>query len=184
MAKRSKTSTIYQLKITLNDITPPIWRQIQTPECSLTKLHEIIQTAMGWMFSHLWSFTVHGVEYSETEYGPGLEDSSSMRLSRLADEGVAAFEYTYDFGDCWKHTIHIEQTLAPEAGVKYPRCVAGERACPPEDCGGPWFYDEFLRKIRDPQHPEHQELLEWLGGEFDSEELDLDLINRRLRSSA
>jgi hypothetical protein len=93
------------------------------------------------------------------------------------EEGYARFRYDYDFGDDWKHIIEIEKTLPAEEGVRYPRCVKGERACPPEDCGGPYGYPYFLDKIQDPKHEEHEDTLEWIGGEFDPEEFDLDEVN-------
>jgi hypothetical protein len=104
-------------------------------------------------------------------------DSRSVRLSDLAGRGHTRFRYDYDFGDEWEHAIEIEKTLPAEAGVRYPRCVKGERACPPEDCGGPFGYPYFLDKLQDPNHEEHDDVLEWAGGEFDPEEFDLDEVN-------
>lgn len=83
-------------------------------------------------------------------------------------------------GDSWRHTIVIEKSVPAEAGVKYPRCIAGERACPPEDCGGPWGYPEFVDAIQNRKHKQHRELLEWVGGEFDPEEFDLEAVNEEL----
>ena len=94
-------------------------------------------------------------------------DSRKVKLSQILDQGFKKFTYTYDFGDNWDHTILIEKTLPAESGVRYPRCTAGKGACPPEDCGGPWGYASLLEAIRDPSHPEHEEMTEWLGGEFD-----------------
>lgn len=109
-----------------------------------------------------------------------MMSSRSIKLSQLVDEGVTKFGYTYDFGDNWEHRVTVEKTLDADPTVKYPHCTAGKRACPPEDCGGPWGYDEFLVAIRDPKHEEHQHLLEWVGGRFDPEELDLNEVNRQL----
>ncbi len=83
-------------------------------------------------------------------------------------------------GDNWEHTIQIEKVLEAEAGVRYPRCIAGKRACPPEDCGGPWGYGDFLEAIQNPAHPRHKELLEWVGDEFDPEAFDIDAVNEEL----
>jgi hypothetical protein len=93
---------------------------------------------------------------------------------------VKKIGYTYDFGDNWEHTVTIEKTLDAEPTAKYPRCTAGKRACPPEDCGGPWGYGEFLTAISDPQHERHEELLEWIDGEFDPEAFDVNDVNRQL----
>ena len=93
------------------------------------------------------------------------------------------FTYEYDFGDGWEHIILLEKILPPEDGATYPRCIKGKRACPPEDCGGIWGYAHLLEVIADPEDPEHDEMLEWLGGEFDSEYFNLDEVNERLRSA-
>jgi hypothetical protein len=183
MAKSQKNSTVYQLKIVLAGTKPPIWRRVQVQDCNLTKLHEIIQRAMGWYGGHLWAFEIDGEQYGENLWGDSDMDmmsSRSIKLSQLVDEGVKKFRYTYDFGDNWEHVVTVEKTLDADPAAKYPNCTAGKRACPPEDCGGPWGYVEFLAAISDPKHKEHNALLEWVGGEFDSEELDLNGINQQL----
>jgi hypothetical protein len=91
------------------------------------------------------------------------------------------FLYEYDFGDSWDHELRIEKVLPCEAGKRYPVCLTGRRACPPEDCGGIWGYASFLDAIHDPQHPEHEEMLEWISGEFEPEAFDLDEVNRELQ---
>jgi hypothetical protein len=183
MARAKKTKTIYQLKIALAETRPPIWRRVQTQDCNLTKLHMVIQRAMGWYGGHLWAFDIDGEQYGENPWGDSDMDmlsSRSIKLSQLVDEGVKKFRYTYDFGDNWEHVVTVEKTLDADPTAKYPRCTAGKRACPPEDCGGPWSYDEFLVAISDPKHKEHKELLEWVGGEFDSEKFDLSEVNQQL----
>jgi hypothetical protein len=148
----------------------------------LTKLHEIIQIAMGWHFSHLWGFDIEGEQYGESPWGTDMRSTTSIKLSQLVDEGIKKFGYTYDFGDNWDHSVTIEKTMEAEPAVKYPKCAAGKRACPPEDCGGPWMYNDFLEAINDPKHDDHEHLLEWVGGEFDSEEFDLNEVNKELAS--
>jgi hypothetical protein len=182
-AKAKATGTVYQLKITLAQVRPPIWRRLEVQDCSLAQLHAIIQVAMGWGFSHLWAFEIDGEQYGEDS--AGMEDmmSARVKLSRLADEGVQKFGYTYDFGDSWDHIVRIEKVREADPKVKYPRCVAGKRACPPEDCGGVWGYGNFLEAISDPGHAEHDELLEWVGGEFDPEAFDPTEINKRLAAT-
>jgi Plasmid pRiA4b ORF-3-like protein len=173
---------VYQLKITLKDIRPPIWRRVLVPDCSLAGLHEVIQAAMGWENSHLYDFEVGGERYTDPRGLADLdmEDASRARLSQVARKEKAKFRYTYDFGDNWQHEVLVEKFLLPEEGQEYPVCVAGKRACPPEDVGGPWGYMEFAEAIRDPEHERHEEFLEWRG-EFDPEEFDLDAVNEKLR---
>jgi hypothetical protein len=183
MAKKTKDpSVVYQLKITLHDISPPIWRRVQVKDCTLAKLHDVIQTCMGWDGGHLHAFEIGGEQYGEPFPDGSMEyhDSRRIKLSQLAAQGVQKFSYTYDFGDNWEHTIQMEKTLPAESGVRYPRCIDGARACPPDDCGGPWGYADFLEAIQNPKHPEHEDMVEWIGGEFDPEAFDVGAINAEL----
>ena len=131
---------VYQVKITLNGVKPPIWRRVQIEDGTLAELHDVIQTCMGWDDYHLHAFAIGGEQFGLPEQwqDPEVGDSRKVKLSHLIAQSVKKFLYTYDMGDSWEHTILIEKTLPVEAGIKYPRCIAGERACPPEDCGGPW----------------------------------------------
>jgi hypothetical protein len=174
---------IYQLKITLKDIRPPVWRRFQVSDCSLAMLHEFIQVVMGWDDEHLYSFEVGETEYSDPR-GSGeldMRDAGRARLGRLITKEKFKFTYTYDFGDNWEHEVLVERIMPPEAGERYPVCLKGKRACPPEDVGGAWGYEEFAEAIRDPEHERHEELLEWVGGEFDPEAFDPDAVNKALR---
>ena len=183
MAEAKSAGEVYQLKVTLKNITPPVWRRLQVQDCTLAKLHDILQTCMGWENAHLHAFEVGGVEYSEPDPSGALEmrDGRKVKLSKVMAGGVKKFTYTYDFGDTWEHVIEVEKTLPAEPGVRYPRCTDGKRACPPEDCGGPWGYGDFLAAIQNPKHEEHEELLEWIGGEFDPEKFTVEAVNKRLR---
>ena len=186
MPHRSKKDLlVYQLKVTLKDSKPPIWRRIQvTSNISLAKLHQILQTVMGWTDSHLHQF-VAGQTYYGTpapEFDFEVKDERRVKLSQVAPDVKKKIVYEYDFGDSWEHEIVVEKVLEPEPRVHYPICLAGKRACPPEDCGGVWGYETFLEAIRDPRHPEHEEMLEWIGGSFDPEEFDLEAINQDLQS--
>jgi hypothetical protein len=183
VAKTKEPGVIYQLKITLRDIKPPVWRRVQVEDCTLAKLHEVIQTCMGWSNSHLHAFEVGGEQYGEPDPDGMMEteDERRLKLSQVVARGFQKFSYTYDFGDNWEHTIQVEKVLDPEPGVRNPRCIAGKRACPPEDCGGPWGYAEFLEAIQNPGHEQHEEMLEWVGGEFDPEAFDIDAVNEGLR---
>jgi hypothetical protein len=178
-------STIFQIKMTLKGIAPPVWRRIRTPDCTLAELHEIIQVTMGWGFEHLYRFTIGGVDYADSAMASDdeVEDAGGTRLSAVlpAENRRPRFSYEYDFGDEWVHQLVVEERLLPEEGAEYPVCVGGQRACPPEDCGGPWAYPDFVEAISDPDHPRHEELLEWVGDEFDPERFDQDAVNNKLR---
>ena len=187
-AKPIASGTIYQLKITLEGIRPPIWRRVQTKDCSLAKLHDLIQVGMGWFDGHLHVFQIGGDEYGDPVQWPkdGMFDEEKLdehklKLSEIVGWGLKKFRYEYDMGDSWLHAILMEKVVAPDAGAKYPRCIAGARACPPEDCGGPWGYGDLLDALEKPQGPRHQEILEWLGGDFDPEAFDVEEINRTLQ---
>jgi len=181
---KADDSPVYQLKVTLKGSKPPIWRRIQVRgNTTLAKLHGIIQTAMGWTDSHLHQFTIDGVSYGTPDPDGELELKSERRvkLGQLVARGKARFRYEYDFGDSWDHEIEVEQILPPEPGVRYPVCLAGKLACPPEDCGGIWGYVEFLEAIGNPEHEEHEAMLEWVGGAFAPEAFDLVAVNRLLQ---
>ncbi len=177
-------SSIYQLKVTLHGSKPPIWRRLQVPSnTSLAKLHDMLQISMGWPNSHLHQFIVLNQAYSDPSFE--LENTLNeqrMTLQRLQLQSKMRFSYEYDMGDYWQHDILLERVLDPESDVYYPRCVAGKRACPPEDCGGLYGYYELLEPIQDAQHPDHEEMLEWLGGDFDPDAFDLDPVNSQLRA--
>mgnify|MGYP001588873707 CR=1 FL=1 len=181
--KQDPSASIYQLKVTLKGSKPPIWRRIQVAgDTKLPKLHRILQIAMGWSDYHLHDFTINGVTFSR----PTPEDiypvvnEANVKLNQVVVEPRKRFSYQYDFGDSWDHEIVLEKVLQPEEGTKYPRCVAGNLACPPEDVGGIGGYAYFLEAIHNPNHPEHKNQLEWIGGEFDPEAFDLDTVNSEL----
>ena len=182
---RSKP-TITQLKVTLKGSRPPIWRRILVPsEITLPRLHEVLQAAMGWHNYHLHMFSAGGRSYGEPGPDFDLEDVANERrvpLSLIAPRLGARVLYEYDFGDSWEHELLVEKILPPDAGMRYPICVTGRRACPPEDVGGIWGYTEFLATLADPEHPEHAEMLEWIGGSFDADAFDLGEVNQRLGS--
>jgi hypothetical protein len=182
MSPRAPTS-VHQLKITLTGSRPPIWRRLQvSSSINLRRLHDVIQAAMGWTQSHLYQFQVGDVEFGEPddEFGMPIRSAKSTPLRKIAPKPGAVFRYEYDFGDSWQHRIEVEKVLPPEPGVHYPRCLVGRRACPPEDVGGIWGYEEFLQAIRDPKHPEHAAMLEWVGGAFDPEAFDRQAVNEQL----
>ncbi len=182
---KKKFERVYQFRINLQGINPLIWRRIQVPETyTFWDLHVAIQDAMGWTDSHLHEFDVIDPLDGETlRIGIPDEDFEGeiipdweMNISNIFSKQNPKAYYIYDFGDNWGHTIKLEKILPKEKGVDYPRCIGGKRACPPEDCGGVWGYREFLRAIRDPQHKEHKEMMEWIGGEFDPEHFDVNEV--------
>jgi len=183
MGREGEPSQIYQIRVALDGIEPPIWRRILVPgDVTLRRLHNILQAAMGWTNSHLHEFIVEGAHYGRPE--PDYEemrDDRRVRLNQVAPAEGFTFPYVYDYGDGWLHTVAVEQILAPELGYQYPVCVEGKRACPPEDVGGIGGYAYFLEAIRHRRHPEHDSYLQWVGGSFDPEAFDLEQVNRRLR---
>lgn len=188
------TAPVFQIKITLRDSQPPIWRRVLvSSETKLSQLHDIIQTAMGWKNSHLHKFTIGVVTFS-AYYEPGnLEelvavDERYVKLLQLVapfrpfhGDFHFAFEYEYDFGDGWMHDVVFEDVLDPDPTRKVPLCVGGERACPPEDVGGIYGYETFVEAIKNPDHPEHETYTEWMGREFDPTVFDANAVNEALR---
>lgn len=167
---------VLQLKATIVGIKPPVWRRLLVKgSATLFDLHNVLQGAFGWSDCHLHQFEIDGVAYGsdddEEGWGPPVKDERRTRLGRIAREG-SAMRYVYDFGDNWVHKVVVEKALLADPKLSYPVCVAGRRACPPEDCGGPWGYSVLLTAISDPDHPEHEEMLEWVGGDFDPDEFD------------
>jgi len=176
---KAGANTLFQFKITLMDSTPPIWRRIQVMDCTLDKLHEHIQTAMGWTNSHLHQFEIDKQRYAdrmlleETFEEMGCLDSTTTMLSDVLPKNGKRFRfrYEYDFGDSWYHDIIFEGCPKPEPDQKYPLCLEGERACPPEDVGGIGGFYEFAEALANPKHKRHKELMEW-NGPFDPDEFD------------
>ncbi|HIJ57318.1 MAG TPA: plasmid pRiA4b ORF-3 family protein [Deltaproteobacteria bacterium] len=174
---------VYQIKITLKDIKPPIWRRLQvTNDTVLEKLHEIIQIAMGWDNYHLHQFIDGDTYYvqPDSDYDDVMKSENGVAISQLVSGEGARFHYEYDFGDGWVHEILVEKILPVEKGKQYPVCIKGKRACPPEDVGGVWGYSDFLETIMNPKDPEYDNMLEWVGGDFDPEVFDMDEVNKRL----
>lgn len=177
------TRQIYQLRITLNDVTPPVWRRVLVPGgYTLDRLHRVIQYAMGWQDLHLHSFEVDGQAYGEPDPAGelALRDELDARLDAVAGKGDV-FRYTYDFGDWWDHEITAEDVFTGEPDEQYPLCADGARACPPEDVGGPPGFTELLAALDDPDHADHAATREWLGRDFDGEAFDPARVTTLLR---
>jgi hypothetical protein len=180
-----KSDTIYQIKVTLRDSKPPIWRLIQVRgDTRLDQMHAILQEVMGWDSYHLHQFIIFGDYYGEPHDdfdNIDMKDHRKYKLSDFLTEAGVKFVYEYDFGDSWEHILLLEKILSAEKDTQYPVCLKGKRACPPEDVGGIWGYENFLEAIADPEHEEHEDYLEWIGDDFDPEEFDLEEINQGLK---
>jgi hypothetical protein len=179
---------IIQLKITLQWTKPPIWRRFLV-EKSITfhNLHHIIQDVMGWCNYHLYDFTVNGDRimkpFEDNEDDEAI-DSSKITIDSYLKVPTQKFHYLYDFGDSWEHLLTVEKILPREANVQYPVCIKGRLSCPPEDCGSIPGYYNMLEIIKNKKHPEHKEMLEWLGEDYDPEYFNLEEINEALKTNA
>jgi hypothetical protein len=188
-SKVKPADTVYQFKITLLESHPPIWRRIQVQDCTLDKLHEHIQTAMGWTNSHLHHFRIGEQLYGDPDLmqenfeDMEYKDSTTTKVSEILPKTGRRFrfQYEYDFGDSWYQEVLFEGVVRPDPKVKYPLCQEGARACPPEDCGGIWSYPDFVEAIQNPDHERHEELLDWVGGSFDPEEFDAAKATKDMR---
>lgn len=165
-------------RIVLRHVQPQVWRQIWVPaRYSFWDLHVAIQDAMGWLDCHLHEFELGDGSETGTLTMGIPDDEWPEDREVLAGWQYALVDYLtipgttmcyrYDFGDGWVHDVTLEAVARREKGVRYPRCVAGERACPPEDCGGVRGYAELLRALRDPQDDEHASLVAWLPKGWD-----------------
>ena len=172
----------YQFKIQLKNISkPPVWRKVVvSSETTFSMFHSIIQLAMGWYDIHLYSFSPSG--YGSTPWIEGDDDladlgidddslsSSELKLSDIFKTKGQTFTYIYDFGDDWEHKITLEEIDKTNSSA-IPRLIDGKGACPPEDCGGAWGYENLKKVLADKSHPEHKEMKEWLYG-YDEDEYD------------
>lgn len=184
---RKPLTTVYQLKIVLVGVRPQIWRRVQVPaDIDLDDLHLVLQAAMGWTNSHLHSFMFGEHRYT-MPYEEGdleelqMEDEREVCLSERRTRPKETFAYDYDFGDNWQHLVTLEKVLPAAPEEKYPLCLDGKRACPPEDCGGVWGYANLLKVLRNPAHPEYKDMRAWAGRKFDPEVLDVTQFSKNLR---
>ena len=184
----SADAALYQLKITLKWSKPPIWRRVVVRgDMTLDRLHQVIQIAMGWDDDHMHQFVVGSgvdrVSYGRPDpqfagFGVARLDERRYSVSDLAPASKCKFVYEYDFGDGWMHDVVAEKILPPDPAFGRPVCLAGARACPPEDCGGIGGFYDLLSVAADPQHPEHEEMRDWLGEDYDPEDFSADQVNR------
>jgi hypothetical protein len=185
--KMSAPQEIYQIKVTLLGARPPIWRRLLLPaDVTLAYLHNVLQVAMGWQDCHLHEFRVGQKRFGTPEPDDRLmgiapvSNEDAVPLSSVLRRVGAKATYTYDFGDSWEHSIALEKGLPADPNLTYPLCTGGQRACPPEDCGGIGGFYNLLDVIGDPNHEEHEEMLDWIGDDYDPEAFSLDDVNRML----
>jgi hypothetical protein len=179
----AKTHAVYQLKVVLKYISPPIWRRLTvSSSTTLTDLHKVIQIAMGWTNSHHHQFVAGGKRYGEPDpdFNDGTMEETGVTIGSLLISEKQSLLYEYDFGDGWEHSVTLEKIIPTDIPHYTPNCTDGRRGCPPEDVGGPPMYDDFLKAFNDPSHPEHQELLKWAGDLYDPEKCDIEEINEMM----
>lgn len=195
--KNSNYKNVWQFKIVLEDTKPTIWRRIQVSEnYSFWDLHVAIQDAMGWADYHLHQFETIELKPRNIKYIGIPDEDDCMNTvpgwkEKISDwfspDNRKTMRYVYDFGDSWNHKITLEKILPREEKTKYPICIAGALACPPEDCGGIGGYYDLLEIMDNPKHEEYKDMIEWLGGEkfnpedFDIAEIEFDNPRERLR---
>ncbi|MCZ7647422.1 MAG: plasmid pRiA4b ORF-3 family protein [Planctomycetota bacterium] len=188
-AARSRAKgQVLVLEVALLDLKPRIWRRFAIADGgTLAELHYALQAVMGWYDCHLHEFAIRGQRYGvpdpemNFDEDEDLLDEAKFKLARVLGGPKTSFRYLYDFGDNWEHEVKVVAVQAPEPGHEYPLCLAGERACPPEDCGSTWGYGQLLDILKNPKHAEYKERVEWLDGPYDPERFDLAEVNERLR---
>jgi hypothetical protein len=171
---------VCQLKVTLRGIRPAIWRRlVVSADTTLTRLHRVLQIAMGWQDSHMHEFRV------DDRRPAGLGSAQMGRSARIGDvltEMSSSLTYTYDLGDGWEHSIVLEKRFSGGDDTEYPVCLGGQQAGPPEDCGGvPGYYD-LLEVLQNPADERYEEMRKWIGEDFDPRAFSVEAVNRQLRS--
>jgi len=185
------TTCIYQFKITLRHSTPSIWRRFEVhSQHTFAELHDMLQTIMGWENQHDFRFLVEGVMLApaaavtklQRQGAVYIEDATEVALSDVLRRSGDTLSYLYDEGDGWEHTLVLEVIRPVTAMPDYPRCLAGERACPPENSGGVREYGDLLAILRDPNHIEYHELREWVGADFKPAAFSANDVNEQLEA--
>lgn len=182
------TKQVYQIQIVLKGSKPKIWRRLLIPsDTLLPNLHQIIQISMGWEGGHLHQFEKNDICYSmksiEDDMWGGLDvvDYKRIKISSLLIREKDKIKYEYDFGDSWEHDVILEKITDTVEKPKHAVCIGGKMNCPPEDCGGIWGYEDLLEIIKNPGHKEHQEMIDWVGEDFDPEYFSKDEVNELLK---
>jgi hypothetical protein len=182
LTSQQNQPAVYQMKVTLIGVEPPVWRRFQVrSETSFYDLHRTLQIVMGWRNYHLYLFNVNGNELSDpvTALELGVKNAEQIHLSELLRDGISHFRYEYDFGDRWEHVIELEMRQN-EVERPYPICQAGERACPPEGSGGSRGYTRFLESLRERTRPMRLTEQGWVRLPFEPDIFDIDKVNAAL----
>lgn len=183
--KTSSEESVYELEVTLVGVKPKIFRRFSVPgTITLSQLSQAIQGAMGWYGGHLYEFVVEGEIYGDPTPDLPMKDANRARLERLISRSRVAFRYIYDYGDDWQHQVTVKKIRPLQSGETVPNLIGGSRACPPEDVGGIWGYEDFLRVLADPTDAEYENMMDWIGGPWDPEEFNREQSQRRLMAVA
>lgn len=179
------SDTIFQLRVSLAQLDPPIWRRILVPsQITLYELHEILQLLFSWDNYHQHRFQIGEQRYSDPLFrmASGTRNEKMTQLGQVVPPPGHSFRYEYDFGNSWELEIEVEARWPAEPGGRYPRCTGGELASPPEDSGGIWGFVNLLQALENPEDPEHVEIRAWVGDDYDPSRFDLEATNARLRA--
>lgn len=187
MPCRRSSTAIYELEMMLRESAPRIWRRLLVPaDTTLHRLHAILHATMLWEDYHLYEFEAgshrYGIDEPEFLDEEPVIDARRTRLADVAPAVDATFTYVYDFGDDWRHDLVVQAIEPLDERRAYPLCIAGARAGPPEDCGGIHAYHDLLALLKRGRGEKYDEMLTWLGGDFDPAGFDRNLVNRRLRA--
>jgi hypothetical protein len=185
VAAVKRNRAVYQFKVMLRNIRPLIWRRIQVwDDMTLAHLHRALQIVMGWEDCHLHEFRISDKIYAvpDSDDERKIIDVERTRIHDVIQQVGTEFEYVYDLGDHWQHSLQLEAILQPAPDTSYPLCIAGERNCPPEDVGGSGGYEDYLEAMADPEHEEHDDMVAWRGP-FDPEAFSVERINRQLEKN-
>jgi hypothetical protein len=191
--KRAKAPAALKLRVTVKGVNPPVWRRLLVrDDTTLADLHRTLQRLLGWSDGYLHEFSVAGVSFGAYDPGGQLSASPVRQAPRRGEETPLAalalkprsiLRYRYDFGSDWELSLLVEATEPSSEGERYPRCLDGARAAPPEESGGPWRYSQVVAILADPNHPDVAWAREWVGEEFDPAAFDREAVDRRLRDS-
>lgn len=181
----AKQGSVHRLKVTLREVRPSVWRRIEvSSDVTLGRLSGILEAAMGWLGGHLHAFDVAGTIYGipDPDWEVTALDEGRFRLGAVLPWVGSTMRWDYDFGDGWKHDVVVEAIGPPELGMEYPVCLKGRRACPPEDCGGPWGYGELLQLLAAPDLEDPDDRRGWVGPYFDPARFDQREATTAMRS--
>jgi yecA family protein len=182
-AAGSSDTTVHRLKVTLDGVRPAIWRRVEiSSNAQLPFVSRVLIAAMGWNDSHLHAFRIGSVTYGDPDpdFPSGMRSERSVTLAQIAPRAKDRFFFDYDFGDGWEHRVVVE-SIEPAGDNDGVRCLGGERACPPEDCGGVGGYRDLLKILGNPRDSEYRQMRMWAGDEFDPEFFDIEQVNAELR---